>query len=186
MPDVFNGSQPGNFGWLTWTGASSVPSLVDGLTPPRNSDAYTNPNDSSDHIVSVGDPVQGRPGVENASEVRDALDTLKTRDIVVPVWDNATESGRNTLYRVVSFARTRILDYRLPGENRITARFLGSRGAGDRETQRAADRSPRKLSPDLNGRGRVARCSSPRGRQPSRSPPQERPSCRDGDFPPTR
>jgi uncharacterized repeat protein (TIGR01451 family) len=125
LPDIFNGSQPGNFGWLTWTGASSVPSLVDSLTPPGNSGAYTNPNDSSDHVISVGNQVQGRPGVENASGVRDALDTLKTRDIVVPVWDTATGSGSNTLYRVVGFARIRILDYHLPSQNRITARFLG-------------------------------------------------------------
>ena len=125
LPDIFNGSQPGNFGWLTWTGASDVPSLVVSLTPPGNSGAYTNPKDSSDHVVSVDDWVQGRPGVENASEVRDALDTLKTLDIVVPVWDVATGQGGNTKYHVAGFARIRILDYRLPSENRITVRFLG-------------------------------------------------------------
>ncbi len=125
LPDVFNGSQSGNFGWLTWTGANSAPSLIDSLTPPGNSSAYTNPNNPGDHVVSVGDWVQGRPGVSNASGVRNALDTLKTRDIVVPVWDVATGQGANTSYHVVGFARIRILDYRLPSENRITARFLG-------------------------------------------------------------
>jgi hypothetical protein len=125
LPDVFNGSQPGNFGWLTWTGDGGVPSLVVSLTPPGNSGAYTNPNNPGDNVVSVGDWVQGRPGVENASGVRDALDTLKTRDIVVPVWDIATAQGANTNYHVVGFARIRILDYRLPSENRITAHFLG-------------------------------------------------------------
>jgi hypothetical protein len=126
LPDVFNGSQAGNFGWLTWTGANSTPSLITSLTPPGDSGAYTNPNNPADHTVSAGDQVQGRPGVSNASGVRDALDTLKTRDIVVPVWDVATGQGANTKYHVVGFARIRITDYRLPSQNRISARFLGS------------------------------------------------------------
>jgi large repetitive protein len=125
LPDVFNGSQPGNFGWLTWTGANSVPSLIISLTPPGDSGTYTNPDNSADHTVSIGDQVQGRPGVANTSEVRDALDLLKTQDIVVPVWDVATDQGANTRYHIVGFARIRITDYRLPGQNRITARFLG-------------------------------------------------------------
>jgi uncharacterized repeat protein (TIGR01451 family) len=126
LPDVFNGSQAGNFGWLTWTGANSVPSLITSLTPPGDSGAYTNPNNPADHTVSAGDQVQGRPGVANASEVRSALDTLKTRDVVVPVWDVATGQGANAQYHIVGFARIRITDYRLPSQNRISARFLGS------------------------------------------------------------
>jgi len=35
-------------------------------------------------------------GVSNSSSVREALDTLKTIDIDVPVWDTATGSGNNT------------------------------------------------------------------------------------------
>jgi ureidoglycolate hydrolase len=125
LPDVFNGSQSGNFGWLTWTGVNSTPSLIDSLTPPGNSSAYTNPNNTGDHTVSIGDWVQGLPGVSNSSGVSNELDTLKTIDIVVPVWDTATGSGTNSLYHIVGFARIRILDYQLPSENRITARFLG-------------------------------------------------------------
>jgi uncharacterized repeat protein (TIGR01451 family) len=131
LPDIFNGSQPGNFGWLTWTGANSVPALITSLTPPGDSSAYTNPDNPGDHAVSVGDWVQGRPGVANASEVRNALDNLKTIDIVVPVWDQATGSGSNSRYRIVGFARIRLLDYRLPSQNRITARFLGSVSCGN-------------------------------------------------------
>ncbi len=40
--------------------------------------------------------VSGKPGVTNSRGVRDALDVLKTRDIVVPVWDTTTRSGNNT------------------------------------------------------------------------------------------
>jgi len=69
--------------------------------------------------------VQGRPGVANSSQVRAALDTLETLDIIVPVWDTAQEAGDNTLYQVVSFARVRLTGYQLPGEDRISAQYLG-------------------------------------------------------------
>lgn len=126
LPDIFNGSQPGNFGWLTWAGSPNVPTLTASLTPPGNSSTYVNPANHADHIISVGDWVQGSPGVSNSSNVRNALDTLKTIDINVPIWDQASGNGNNTLYRVAGFARVRIISYQLPGQNRITARYLGS------------------------------------------------------------
>ena len=123
--DIYNGVQPGNFGWLTWAGSPNVPTLATSLTPPGDSGTYTNPTDPSDHVVSVGDWVQGKPGVSNSRQVRDALEDLKQIDITVPVWDQASGTGNNSLYRVSAFARVRLLSYRLPKENRITARFLG-------------------------------------------------------------
>jgi hypothetical protein len=125
LPDVINGMQAGNFGWLSWAGDVGVPSLERSLTPPGDSRAYTNPDDPSDRSLSVGDWVRGRPGVANSARIRAALDRLKSLDITVPVWDRATGSGRNASYHVVGFARVRLLDYRLPKENRLTARFLG-------------------------------------------------------------
>jgi len=125
VTDIFNGGQAGNFGWLTWAGSPSVPTLVNSLTPPGDSYTYVNPNNPSDHVVSVGDWVQGKPGVSNSSQVRAALDQLKTLDIVVPMWDAASGNGNNSLYRLAGFARMRLIDYRLPGQNRISARFLG-------------------------------------------------------------
>jgi hypothetical protein len=101
-----------------------VPALVRSLTPPGDSATYVNPLVAADRALSVGDWVQGAPGVSNSSQVRAALDTLKALDIVVPVWDAATGTGNNTAYRVAAFARIRLLDYRLPGQNRISARFL--------------------------------------------------------------
>jgi hypothetical protein len=123
--DIYNGVQPGNFGWLTWAGSPSEPTLVTSLTPPGNSSTYINPLNRNDHIVSVGDWVQGKPGVTNGDKVRKALDTLKTIDIVVPVWDRVRGRGNISLYRVTGFARVRITDYQLPKQNRISARFLG-------------------------------------------------------------
>jgi hypothetical protein len=98
---------------------------VASLTPPGNSSTYVNPRDPFDHFVSVGDWVRGKPGVTDSAKVRAELDALKKIDITVPVWDRVSGSGGNALYHVVGFAKVRIVDYRLPSQNRISARFLG-------------------------------------------------------------
>ena len=125
LNDVLNGTQPGNFGWLTWTGNNGVPTLVASLTPPGNSFSYTNPNNPSDHVVTVGDWIQGKPGVSNAKNIRNALDELMNWDIVVPVWSVTQGNGANTIYQVSGFATIRLLNYDLPGQDQITAQFLG-------------------------------------------------------------
>ena len=125
--DVFNGTQPGNFGWLTWTGDQGSPTLVTSLTPPGNSYTYINPHNPSDHTISAGDWVWGKTGVSNSRGVRNALDTLETIQIVVPVWDTTDRAGNNgSQYRISSFARIQIVGYELPRQNRITATFLGN------------------------------------------------------------
>ncbi|WP_075072943.1 RHS repeat-associated core domain-containing protein [Longilinea arvoryzae] len=73
----------------------------------------------------MGDWVGGMPGVSNGHPVREALDALKTVDIAVPVWDAVRNEGSSSAYHVASYARIRILDNRIPEENRITALFLG-------------------------------------------------------------
>lgn len=125
LVDIYNGAGTGNFGWLTWYGSPNVPTLATSLTPPGDSDTYVNPNDSSDTNVTVGDWVQGSPGVSNASSVRNALDQLMQIDITVPVWNQSTGTGNNLNYRVAAFANVRITGYHLPNQNRISATFLG-------------------------------------------------------------
>src|SRR3712207_3146645 len=34
IADIYNGVQPGNFGWLSWTGDQTAPVLARSLTPP--------------------------------------------------------------------------------------------------------------------------------------------------------
>jgi hypothetical protein len=126
LPDILNGTQPGNFGWLTWTGDLAAPTLAASLTPPGDSGRYVNPDNPADHDVSVDDRVRGRPGAVNALAVRKALDLLKTMDeVLVPVWDETRASGSNVTYRVSGFASVQLLEYRINGKARITVRFLG-------------------------------------------------------------
>jgi hypothetical protein len=125
LPDIYTGAGPGNFGWLSWTGAQGEPALATSLTPPGDSDTFINPYNPADHVVSTGDWVRGRPGVANAKSIRDALDALKNRVITVPVWDTVAGQGSNLKYRVAGFARVQITGYRLPGQNRLSAIYWG-------------------------------------------------------------
>ncbi len=86
LGDIYNGVQPGNFGWLSWAGDVGEPALVASLTPPGDSAAFVNAKDPADTTLSAGDWAQARPGVVNSRAVRAALDQLLTRDII-PVSD---------------------------------------------------------------------------------------------------
>jgi hypothetical protein len=124
ITDIFNGSQPGNFGWLTWAGSPKELALVYSLTPPGNSFTYVDPFNPNNNQVQVGSWVQGKPGVSNSESVRDALDNLKNVVITVPVWDQAKSQGNNTLYHIVGFADVQIISYRLPSQNVISALLI--------------------------------------------------------------
>jgi hypothetical protein len=131
IEDIYNGGGPGNFGWLSWTGNPSVPTLVQSLTPPGDSYTYVNPYDPADSTLSVGDWVYGKPGVSNSKPVRDALDTLKDYVITVPVWGLADAQGGNLKYHIAGFADIQITSYQLSGRDRISAIFLGYRVCGE-------------------------------------------------------
>lgn len=123
--DILSGSQPGNFGWLSWTGVPSSPALATSLTPPGNSVAYINQSDPADSVVSVGDWVSGFPSVTNSSAVNQALDNLIGEIITIPIWEESAEQGNNSVYTVVRFADVELTGYHLPSENRISAIFHG-------------------------------------------------------------
>lgn len=141
ITDIWNGSGSGSFGWLTWTGNVSEPTLAISLTPPGNSSTYINPNNASDHIISVGDWISSKPGDVNSNAVRTQLTALESRDIIVPVWDTANcRGGANAAFQTWNYAKVRITNYDLagspqtgpagacnekPGKNTITATFKG-------------------------------------------------------------
>ena len=130
ITDIFNGSRPGNFGWLTWAGSPKEPALVYSLTPPGNSFTYVDPFNPDNNQVQVGSWVQGKPGVSNSKSVRDALDNLESMVITVPVWDVAQGQGNNTLYHIVGFVDVQIISYHLPSLNVISVLFIGFTDCG--------------------------------------------------------
>lgn len=125
LPDILNGSKPGNFGWLSWTGNQRMDEFVSSLTSPDTSQTYRNPHDSTDQTLSVGNWVHRRPGIANSRPLRQALDALIGQTIIVPVWDQVAGKGQNLDYAVSGFAQIQITSYRLPGEQRLSARYLG-------------------------------------------------------------
>ncbi len=128
--DIYAGSNPGNFGWLSWAGSPNEPTIRKSLEIPGDSHTYVNPHDPFDNVLSAGDWVYGSPGISNSKGVRDNLDALINRPILIPVYGKVIAAGRNVKYEVVAFAEVAIQSYRLPAQNRITAKFLGFKDCG--------------------------------------------------------
>ena len=61
LSNIYNGTQPGNFGWLSWGGSPSEPTLVTSLTPPGDSSTYVNPDDPNDHHLVARPPAAPKP-----------------------------------------------------------------------------------------------------------------------------
>ena len=128
--DIYAGGGPGNFGWLTWAGSPSVPTLCTSLTPPGDSETFVDAHLPcgcyGDGILNIGDWVQGKPGISNSSCVRAKLDWFVSTQtpMTIVVWDAVEGSGNNVNYRVAGFAQFVLVSYRLPGQNRITGRFI--------------------------------------------------------------
>jgi hypothetical protein len=130
ITNIWNGSQPGNFGWLSWTGDPDEPTLINSLTQPGDSYTYINPDDHNDHQLLAGQWVSGKPGVSNGKHVRASLDALEGFQITVPIWDQARGEGENTAYHIIGFATVIIIDYHLPSKNQITVEFVGYSDCG--------------------------------------------------------
>jgi len=124
ITDIFNGDQLNNFGWLTWTGDPSDPTLITSLTAPGDSTDYINPDNPADHEINAGDWVSGRSAVSNRSSMRSALNNLLGTDIIVPVFDDVRGSGSSLAYHVAGFAHVQLVDYRLPSMNKISILFI--------------------------------------------------------------
>ena len=103
---AFYGMNSGDFGWLSWNGVTTTVSLTASLTFPGDSASYVNPNDPTDHTLSIGDWVSGRPELNGEEGVDDAIETLLATNykLLVPVWDQAAGEGANLRYRVSGFA----------------------------------------------------------------------------------
>jgi hypothetical protein len=126
--DMYVGVEPGNFGWLSWNGTMSEGYLCASLAYPGESSVdYINPYDSGDYTLSVENWVWGRPGIANSSCVRDQLDYFKNNEdapMTIVVWDATQFSGSDAQYRIKGFAKFILTDYCLPGQNRISGKFI--------------------------------------------------------------
>jgi hypothetical protein len=128
VPDILNGVEDSQFGWLRWpddpSGGSST-TLADSLERPTTSE-FQNACDPDDTHLSIGDCIWTNTGVGNDIKVRDALDALISRGwIRVVVWDTHDDSeGANGKYHVYNFAIVELVDYQLPGTNTISVRFI--------------------------------------------------------------
>ncbi len=121
---VVHGIQPTNFDWLTWAGNRSESTLLTSLTPPGNSSTYVNPSNSSDHSLDPGDSVNGDPLMPDDSSMTSKLNTLKTLDITVPVFDQGNQNGDVRTLRVIGFASLRLTAFDLHhGTNPQTITF---------------------------------------------------------------
>lgn len=125
LGQIDRGTGSGNFSWLTWTGSTSATTLAMSLTPPGDSYAYVNPDNTNDRLLQIGDWAQGATGSMNSSYVRERMDILKTRDIVIPTWTSTRGQGSKFDYKVVHFASVRLLDYQLNGQGWLKLKFLG-------------------------------------------------------------
>lgn len=122
------GNNTGNFGWLSWNGDMLPDSLAQSLILPGNSSTYTNPDNPSDNVVSVGDWVLGRPPVNNNQAVDAALRALVAGNykVIVPIWDQSTGQGTNLRYHISSFAWIYGIEaYSLQQPNSLSFRYWG-------------------------------------------------------------
>lgn len=136
--NIWNGGDPGNFGWLNWT--------WQGVTCQVNSDPNEicsaeciaenlDPgNECRSGFISVGDWVAGTVGVNNANAIGGLLETYRItgEPFTVVVWETTNGKGGcgagpageyNTAqqigmhYRVAGFARMEVVGYQLPNGN---------------------------------------------------------------------
>ena len=127
--DVFHrvptGSGPGNYSFLSWTGANNTPTLANSLTPPGDFGNWINPDDSSDTTPDGGDWIQGGPGVKNARAIRDALDLLIGQDITVVEWSHTRGQGSNLDYQIARLIIIELTEYKLNGKGYFSWIYKG-------------------------------------------------------------
>ena len=124
--DILSKGGPGHVGWLSWNGKQAEQELAKALKLPGTSHLYRNPNNPCDRNLTLGDWVAGKSGRCNSRGVRTNLKKLISKEIIVPVWDEAKTRRCNLQYQVVAFAKVKVLAFDLRGKNPwICAEFLG-------------------------------------------------------------
>ncbi len=125
--DIWQGGEPGNFGWLSWAGCNSATCLEDNLAPGNVVNDYVDPVGNCT-TLQIGCWVQGAPGVKNAKAVRDNLDSWVTlgaagTPMIIVIYDTSSGSGSGANYHIVGFASFILQSYDLPGGS-VIGKFI--------------------------------------------------------------
>lgn len=115
----------GSYNWLTWSGKNDANTIAASLNPPGNSNHYINPLNTADHLIEENDWVQGSPGVNNSRNIRDNLNALLGKDIIIPFWSQYSGQGSQFNYQVQQFGVIQIQDYKLNGKGYLSFKFQG-------------------------------------------------------------
>ena len=138
VQDILNGTQPGSFGWLSWTGDNGEPTLARSMPRPATATATSTPirrrttlsrwaTGSALALVSPTAPrFEGRSTSSNRST------------LLFPYGMRQPARVRMRVTEWAGFARVRLVDYRLPGSNTITVQFLGYVACGGGQPLAAA------------------------------------------------
>ncbi len=100
---------PGNFGYLSWNGDPSVPTLVNNMLDPSRSGFW-----------GVNDDVPGSTGTMASSNVRAALQQYvdSGTPVTIPIYDTVSGTGNNTTYNIKGFARFKIVAFNYQGQDK--------------------------------------------------------------------
>ena len=109
--DLLQGSHEpkGGFGWLSWDGDQGSSWLSDELN-----DLTLSATDFTDTELNVGDWISSLAGAINSNDVRVAMEDLKDKPLLLPIYDYVAGAGKNGRYHVQSFGRFEIVDFELP------------------------------------------------------------------------
>jgi hypothetical protein len=113
--DITDGTNgPGNFGWLTWTGANDANTLTASVCTPNNPE------------LTVPLNVEGLPGKKNKAELRACLDEYIANGttVVIPIWDGSdVGNGSNSTYHIIGFAAFTLTWHSQPAVDNIQGVF---------------------------------------------------------------
>jgi hypothetical protein len=106
---------PGNFGWLSWTGANAANILSESVCNPDNPE------------ITVPTYIPGNPGKKNRQDLRDCLTEYidNGTTVLIPIWDGTHPgNGNNAQYRIIGFAAFKLTYRSQPAVDNIQGAFV--------------------------------------------------------------
>jgi hypothetical protein len=106
---------PGAFGWVDWDGGGGgANELANNIASPSNSGYWR-----------IGQQVPAETGVKVGSQIRNALNLWKNRNVTVPFYNAISGTGSNTRYTISGFGEFVLVDYNFQGsDKRIWGYFI--------------------------------------------------------------